>query len=86
MILVQLGLVGFSLMAWFIINLYRIDIEDPELKEVSILSLTIFFISALAESLWIAQFPIILFIFIVSISLAAAKPSHPLSAEEKSAL
>ena len=86
MILVQLGLVGFSLMVWFIIKLYQIDIEDPELKEISILSLTIFFISALAESLWIAQFPIILFIFIVSISLAAAKPSHPLSAEKKSAL
>ncbi|MDP3119859.1 MAG: O-antigen ligase family protein [Sulfuricurvum sp.] len=86
MILIQLGLVGFSLMVWFIIKLYQIDIEDPELKEVSILSLTIFFISALAESLWIAQFPIILFIFIVSISLAAAKPSHSLRIEEKGAL
>lgn len=86
MILVQLGLVGFGLMLWFIIKLYQIDIEDPELKEISILSLTIFFISALAESLWIAQFPIILFIFIVSISLAAAKPAHSLSSEKKNAL
>lgn len=84
MILVQLGLVGFSLMIWFIIKLYQINIEDPELKEISILSLTIFLISALAESLWIAQFPIILFIFIVSISLAASeKENSPIPIEIK---
>ncbi len=73
MILIQLGFIGFGLMIWFITTLYRLTIEDKELKELSILSLTIFFISAFSESLWISQFPIILFVFIVSVSLAASK-------------
>jgi O-antigen ligase len=73
MILVQLGLIGFSLMIWFIYKLYSLNIKDKEMKELSILTLTVFFISAFGESLWIAQFPIILFIFIVSISLAASR-------------
>ena len=73
MILVQLGFIGFWLMLWFVSRLYRLTIADKELKELSLLSLTIFFISAFSESLWISQFPIILFVFIVSISLAASR-------------
>lgn len=73
MILVELGLIGFSLMIWLFYKLYSLNIQDKEMKELSILSLTVFIVSALGESLWIAQFPIILFIFIVSISLAASR-------------
>lgn len=73
MILIQFGLIGFSLIVWLILLLYRLPIKDKEFKELSLLSLTIFFISALSESLWICQFPIILFIFIVSVSLVSAK-------------
>lgn len=73
MVLVQLGFIGFGLMVWMMARLYRLTIEDKELKELSILSLTVFFISAFSESLWISQFPIILFVLIVSISLAGSK-------------
>jgi O-antigen ligase len=82
MILVQLGLIGFGLMIWLIISLYRLNIKDKEIKELSILSLTIFLISSFGESLWIAQYPIILFVFIASISLASSE----LSSGEKNAL
>lgn len=79
MILIQTGLIGFMLMLWLIITLYRLTINDNEYKNLSVLTLTVFLISALSESLWIAQFPIVLFIFIVSISLVASK--HNLSSK-----
>lgn len=72
MILGQGGLIGFTLMIWMFIELFRLKIKDPELKEFSVLGLTVFIISAISESLWTLQFPIILFILIVSISLSAA--------------
>lgn len=72
MILGQGGLIGFALMIWMLIELFRLKIKDPELKEFSVLGLTVFIVSALSESLWTLQFPIILFIFIVSISLSAS--------------
>jgi O-antigen ligase len=71
MILGQGGLIGFALMIWMFIELFRLKIKDSELKEFSVLGLTVFIVSALSESLWTLQFPIILFIFIVSISLSA---------------
>ena len=70
MIMVQGGLIGFTLMVWMLIELFRLKIKDPELKEFSVLGLTVFIVSALSESLWTLQFPIILFILIVSISLS----------------
>ena len=72
MILGQLGLFGFSLMIWMYVELFKLVIKNSELKEFSILGLTIFVVSSMTESLWTLQFPIILFIFIVSLSLAAS--------------
>lgn len=72
MILVQVGLLGFGLMLWLLIELFRLNINDPVLKEFSVLGLTILVVSCIAEPLWILQFPIILFVFIVSISLASS--------------
>lgn len=71
MILGQGGLIGFTLMIWMLIELFSLKIKDPELKEFSVLGLTVFIVSALSESLWTLQFPIILFILIVSISVSA---------------
>ncbi len=73
MILAQTGLIGFGLMLWLLIELFRLRIEDPELKEFSVLGLTVFVVGCIAEPLWILQFPIILFVFIASVSLAATK-------------
>jgi O-antigen ligase len=74
MILVQAGWIGFGLMLWLLFELFRLKINDPVLKEFNVLGLTIFVVSCIAEPLWVLQFPIILFIFIVSISLAASSP------------
>lgn len=75
MILAQTGLIGFVLMLWLLITLFRLKIEDKELKELSILMLTIFTFSSVAEPLWILQFPIILFVLISTISITASKTS-----------
>jgi O-antigen ligase len=71
MILAQTGLIGFGLMLWLLYELFRLKIDDPVLNEFKILGLTVFTVACIAEPLWILQFPIILFVFIVSVSLAA---------------
>lgn len=72
MILAQTGLVGLALMIWMLIELFRLKISDPELKEFSALGLTVFVVACIAEPLWILQFPIILFVFIAGVSLASS--------------
>ncbi|MDP3464532.1 MAG: O-antigen ligase family protein, partial [Sulfuricurvum sp.] len=72
MILAQTGLIGFVLMLWMVIELFRLKIADRELKEFSVLGLTIFVVASIAEPLWMLQFPIILFVFVVSVSLAGS--------------
>ncbi|HEX5670637.1 MAG TPA: O-antigen ligase family protein [Sulfuricurvum sp.] len=72
MILAQSGVIGFFLMLWLLVELFRLKIADRELKEFSVLGLSIFIVGFIAEPLWMLQFPIILFVFIVSISLAAS--------------
>lgn len=72
MLLVQGGIIGLALMIWLLIQLFQLKIEDPDLKEFSVLALTVFSVGCIAESLWILQFPIILFVFIVSVSLSAS--------------
>lgn len=72
MIIVQTGIIGFLLMLWLFFELFKLKIDDPELREFKILGLTIFIVASIAEPLWILQFPIILFVFITSLSLAAS--------------
>lgn len=79
MILVQTGLIGFGLMIWLFIELFKLKIDNPELNEFKILGLTTFIVASFSEPLWILQFPIILFIFIVSLSIAASKKNDKVS-------
>lgn len=73
MTLVQIGLIGFGLMLWLFISLLKLNIHNKELKELSILVITVFLVSCIAEPMWMLQFPIILFVFIVSISIAGSQ-------------
>ena len=73
MILAQGGAIGFALMLWLLIALFRLKIEDKELKELSVLVLTVFLVGSIAEPLWVLQFPIILFVFISSIAIVGSK-------------
>lgn len=77
MILAQVGIIGFALMLWLLIELFRLKIQDSELREFSLLGISVFTVASIAEPLWMLQFPIILFVFIVAISLAAQRPSVP---------
>lgn len=77
MILAQVGIIGFSLMLWLLVELFLLKIEDSELREFAILGMSVFTVASIAEPLWMLQFPIVLFVFIVAISLAAQRPSVP---------
>ncbi len=77
MILAQVGIIGFALMLWLLFELFRLKIQDSELREFAILGMSVFTVASIAEPLWMLQFPIILFVFIVAISLAAQRPSVP---------
>lgn len=79
MILVQTGLIGFGLMIWLFIELFKLKIDNPQLNEFKILGLTTFMVASISEPLWILQFPIILFVFIVSLSIAASKKNDKVS-------
>jgi hypothetical protein len=79
MILVQTGLIGFGLMIWLFIELFKLKIDNPQLNEFKILGLTTFIVASISEPLWILQFPIILFIFITSVSIAASKKNDKVS-------
>lgn len=83
MILGQGGLIGFGLMIWMFIEFLKLKIKTQEFKEFSILGLTIFFISCISESLWTLQFPIILYVFITTISITASTNKESIHANTR---
>ncbi len=72
LILLQTGIIGLVLFFYMIYQLYQLQIKDKELKELSILFLTIYFVSCITEPLMIKQFPIALFVFFVGIFSTAS--------------
>ena len=73
MITTQTGLVGLALMIWIFIMLFRLKIDDPEIKELSILFGTIYLVGFIAEPLWVKQFPTVLFVMMMGLSIAASQ-------------
>lgn len=73
MIAVQGGFVGLALMLLLWYKFFTLEIEDKELKNISLLGFTIIAISFIAEPLWMLQFPLALFLFITSFSIIASK-------------
>lgn len=67
LIALQMGLTGLVLFFYIIYTLLKQKIDDPEVKELSILFSTVFFISCLSEPLLIKQFPLSLFILFMGI-------------------
>ena len=84
MILAQVGIIGFALMLWLLIELFRLKIEDSELREFGILGLTVFSVASIAEPLWMLQFPIVLFVLIASVILVYSVSSTIDSSENTS--
>ncbi len=69
-ILLQGGIVGFLLFLFIIYNIFKLNIKDKELKELSILFATVYFTSCIAEPLLGLLSPLGLFIFFIGLFLA----------------
>jgi len=67
LILLQMGVVGLVLFFYMIYRVVKLKIDNPEIKEISLLFATIFFISCIPEPLFVKQFTIALFILFVGL-------------------
>ena len=67
LVAMQTGLIGLFLMLNIIYKLIKMKIEDEEIKKLSTLFITIYFVSCMAEPLWLKQFTIVLFIVFIGI-------------------
>ena len=76
LILLQMGVIGLVLFLYIIYQILKLKIDNPEIKELSILFATIFFVSCIPEPLLAKQFTIglfILFIGLFSVESSLAK-------------
>ncbi len=76
MVAVQSGIIGLLLMFVLIYKFFNLKIDNPELKNVSILGFVVIFVGSIAEPLWLLQFPLTLFLFITSLSIVASKKGY----------
>ena len=75
MTIIQTGLIGLILMLNIIYNLLKTPLSDAEIKKFAILFVTIYFLSCMAEPLWLKQFTIVLFSLFVGLFASLAVPS-----------
>jgi len=67
LILLQMGIIGLLLFLYTIYQVVKLKINNPEIKELSILFATIFFVSCIPEPLLAKQFTIGLFILFIGL-------------------
>jgi len=67
LVAMQMGVVGLVLFIYMIYQIIRLKIKDREIKELSILFVTVFFVSCFAEPLLLKQFTLVLFILFVGL-------------------
>lgn len=67
LVLIQFGIIGLFFFSFLIYSILKLDIEDEELKELSILFCTIYFVGCLAEPLLIKQFTLSLFVIFIGL-------------------
>ncbi len=72
LILLQMGFIGLFSFFYIIYLLLKLKIDDSELKEISIIFITVFFTSSIVESLLKSQFSLSLFILFVGIFTSSA--------------
>lgn len=72
MVLVQSGIIGFSFMLYLFYRLLALKIPDKELKELSIIFITVTLVSFLARHFWFRQFGNILFVFMTGLMILAS--------------
>lgn len=62
LVALQMGIVGLIFLFYLYYRILKQEIDDPEIKELSILFVTIFLIASFAEPLLLKKFPLSLFI------------------------
>ena len=67
LVILQMGIIGLFMFFYIIYQLFKLNIIDKEIKEVSTLFATIFFVSSLAEPLLMKQFTLVLFVLFVGL-------------------
>ncbi len=72
-ILLQTGFFGFSLFILFAYNFFKLPIKNKQLKDYSILFMTILLVSFMADTLLMKQFVLTLFAFFTGIFVSASK-------------
>lgn len=73
MIVVEGGLIALSLFLLFIYKMFRLNIDDLEIKHIGIIGITVLLIAFIGDPLLFLQFPLVLFLFIMSIIILSAK-------------
>ena len=72
MLLVDSGVIGLFLFLLLCYKMYRLKIDDAEIKHISIIGITVFLVSFIGEPLLLFKFPQMLFLFIISFSIVGA--------------
>ena len=67
LVALQMGLIGIILFFYMIYQIFKQKIDDPEMKELSILFGSVFFVACMAEPLLIKQFTLSLFMLFMGL-------------------
>ncbi|QKF82564.1 O-antigen ligase family protein [Halarcobacter ebronensis] len=70
MIAVEGGIIALFLFSLILYKLYKLRIEEIELKDISIIGLTTLLVSFVGDPMLFLQFPLVLFLFIVSLFIS----------------
>jgi len=72
MTLLQMGIIGFILLVYMLYQIFKLKINNPEIKELSILFSVVFIVGCMAEPFLKVQFAIALFVLFTSLFISAS--------------
>lgn len=76
MVAVQTGVIGLLLMLYFFSKLMKLKIQDSEMQKLSYIFLSIMLTSFFAESLWLRQNSLLLFLLFCALMIASEKKQN----------
>ena len=76
LVALQMGIIGLFLLFYLFFRILNQKTDDPEMKELSILIVTIFLISFLVEPLLLKKFPLSLFVLFIGLFASVRTIDH----------
>lgn len=76
MVAVQTGVIGLILMFYFFSRLIKLKIQNSEIQKLNYIFLSVMFTSFFAESLWLRQNSLILFLLFSALMIASEKKQN----------